>query len=244
MTKMQFHKAVSWNFSFQGTREYQEDWYYSDVEKGIHIVCDGIGGGVGGEKASKGIIENLKEKSSELQKVRTVEELKSIIIEVYQEWKSSINEDMSGKMMGTTLVILLLNKNSGFVAHVGDSKAFYFKDNHLHWVTKDHSVVQELFDAGIIKDREEMQHHPMKNRITNALMAGYNANPPKIDVRKLDNLHVGDFFILCSDGAIEKYTSDDLENLFSNNDLQEGWNSFRKTAKRSSDNSTAILVMI
>lgn len=233
-------------FVFQGKRKYQEDWFYSNDKNGIYIVCDGIGGGIGGDIASRGIVLALEGKTESLKKVKSNTELESIILDAYQDWIASTGDFHGNDSMGTTLVLLLIIYDQAYIAHIGDSRAYYFKQGKLEWVSKDHSVVQELYDAGVIKDKLEMQNHPMKNRITNALMINPDSAPPKVDISTFDGIREGDIFILCSDGAIEKYSDQDMVNLFTNSSLaiQDKWEKFKNKAMHSSDNSTAILVLI
>ena len=103
------------------------------------------------------------------------------------------------KGMGTTACVLLLQEANAYIAHVGDSRIYlYLNDKHqLHRITKDHSYVQTLVDAGQITD-EEAESHPNKNRITKALGIKKELMPTVPE----NPIHVktGDIFLICSDG--------------------------------------------
>ena len=101
------------------------------------------------------------------------------------------------KGMGTTACIVLLQDSEVYIAHVGDSRIYLYlgKEKQLHRITKDHSFVQTLVDAGQITD-EEAEHHPNKNRILKAL--GIKSDlTPSFDKIQPKN---GDVFLICSDG--------------------------------------------
>lgn len=163
----------------------------------VFVVCDGMGGHVGGKQASsiavKSIIEYLKadKYSQPLQALNDALQYANMQILGY----ANAHPELKG--MGTTACIVLLQDSEAYIAHVGDSRIYLYlgKEKQLHRVTKDHSFVQALVDAGQITD-DEAEHHPNKNRILKALgikpalEPSFNAVKPKND----------DVFLICSDG--------------------------------------------
>lgn len=163
----------------------------------VFVVCDGMGGHVGGKQASsiavKSIIEYLKadKYSQPLQALNDALQYANMQILDY----ANAHPELKG--MGTTACIVLLQDSEAYIAHVGDSRIYLYlgKEKQLHRVTKDHSFVQTLVDAGQITD-DEAEHHPNKNRILKALgikpalEPSFNAVKPKND----------DVFLICSDG--------------------------------------------
>jgi protein phosphatase len=163
----------------------------------VFVVCDGMGGHVGGKQASsiavKSIIEYLKadKYSQPLQALNDALQYANMQILGY----ANAHPELKG--MGTTACIVLLQDSEAYIAHVGDSRIYLYlgKEKQLHRVTKDHSFVQTLVDAGQITD-DEAEHHPNKNRILKALgikpalEPSFNAVKPKND----------DVFLICSDG--------------------------------------------
>ena len=97
--------------------------------------------------------------------------------------------------MGTTCTVLLLRKAKAHIAHVGDSRLYIFRYNKPYFVTKDHSVVQDLLDKGLITEKEA-ENHPNKNRILQAIGTGNIT--PSISIEKL---YKADSVLLCSDGS-------------------------------------------
>lgn len=163
----------------------------------VFVVCDGMGGHVGGKQASsiavKSIIEYLKadKYSQPLQALNDALQYANMQILGY----ANAHPELKG--MGTTACVVLLQDSEAYIAHVGDSRIYLYlgKEKQLHRVTKDHSFVQTLVDAGQITD-DEAEHHPNKNRILKALgikpalEPSFNAVKPKND----------DVFLICSDG--------------------------------------------
>ena len=190
-----FKKGVIGN-----VRKAQEDSHDMKVmtpNGDLFVVCDGMGGHVGGAKASSiavsSIIEYLnKEKYNNIpQALSDAIQFANMQIIGF----ASANPEFKG--MGTTACILLLTEKEAYIAHVGDSRIYLYLGNEkeLHRVTKDHSYVQTLVDAGQISD-DEAEHHPNKNRILKAL--GIRSEMvPAIDVVHPKN---DDVFMICTDG--------------------------------------------
>lgn len=163
----------------------------------VFVVCDGMGGHVGGKQASsiavKSIIDYLKREKygNPIQALNDALQFANLQILGY----ASEHPDLKG--MGTTACILLLQNSEAYIAHVGDSRIYLYlgKEKQLHRITKDHSFVQALVDAGQITD-VEAEHHPNKNRILKALGIKPDLSP------SIDQVHPknGDVFIICSDG--------------------------------------------
>jgi serine/threonine protein phosphatase PrpC len=97
----------------------------------------------------------------------------------------------------TTIVAAVIQRGFLYCVHVGDSRLYHFRDNHLLYRTEDHSVVQSLYNKGIIS-KEEMATHPYRNKIYNCI-GGETA--PQIDLANRIELSEGDTVMLCSDGV-------------------------------------------
>ena len=97
--------------------------------------------------------------------------------------------------MATTLVMAYIRNEEGYIANIGDSRAYLFRQGDLNRITIDHTYVNELISKGVITE-EEAEHHKQKNVITKALGAEQNVAP---DFYKI-SLAKGDILMLCSDG--------------------------------------------
>ncbi len=178
----------------------------------VFVVCDGMGGHVGGKQASsiavKSIIDYLKKEkySQPTQALNEALQFANMQILGYA------NEHPELKGMGTTACIVLLQESEAYIAHVGDSRIYLYlgKEKRLHRITKDHSYVQTLVDAGQITD-EEAEHHPNKNRILKALGIKPELSPT---FNKLQPKN-GDVFLICSDGLSGMISDSIIANVLS-----------------------------
>lgn len=180
----------------------------------VFVVCDGMGGHVGGKQASsiavKSIIEYLKADKYP----QPLQALNDALQYANMQILGYANDHPELKGMGTTACIVLLQDSEAYIAHVGDSRIYLYlgKEKQLHRITKDHSFVQALVDAGQITD-DEAEHHPNKNRILKALgikpalEPSFNAVKPKND----------DVFLICSDGLSGMISDNVISDIMSKN---------------------------
>ncbi len=176
------------------------------------LVCDGMGGARGGREASQSacdIIERcFQEQYTQCMPGEEELFLKKALLSanrfVFQ--KAMREESLAG--MGTTAVCVLVRSGKAYLCHVGDSRAYLYRNGHLTQITHDHSYVQELVDCGTITV-EEAEHHPQKNIITRALGVDYRLDP------ELTLLQVspGDVLLLCSDGLTNAVPRQQIEQL-------------------------------
>ena len=97
--------------------------------------------------------------------------------------------------MGSTVSALLLSENRYLVGHVGDSRIYIVRDGQMRQLTKDHSLVQEQVDAGLLTP-EQARRHPQSNVITRCIGMADDIDPDVFD----GEARVGDSFLLASDG--------------------------------------------
>lgn len=196
-------------------RRFNEDGYYiSEGNFEYMVVADGMGGHNGGQTASKTAIESVKMYLTDSRFVSEydVEKCLEECIEltnntVYK--KASMNDELAG--MGTTLVIFCKDGDKGYVANVGDSRCYLIRDNEIQQITKDHSVVQELYDKGQI-GRDDMKNHPNKNIITRAIGTNYNV---KCDIFEI-HVNENDGIVLCTDGLSNMVDDEEILNIYLN----------------------------
>ena len=237
-----------YSFHHQGKREYQEDSLFIDPLENLFIVCDGVGGHNYGSKASRYVVKSIEKYYNKYDCQFNVKSLTKVVKKINKSMHNLANIDEALIGMGTTIALVYINEDEATVLHVGDSRVYYKKcDDNKYWVTKDHSVVQELFDAGVISSDIGMKTHPLRNRTTRALYAAQQLSDIEVSVQVIPNVTPGDLFLLCSDGAIEDYTSDNLISHFSNKDitLESRFDIFKEhCALHSKDNNTSILIVV
>lgn len=163
----------------------------------ISVVCDGMGGHVGGATASHIAVDTIH-KFMEEQYCNDPREAIGMAIEMANKAilaEAEARPELRG--MGSTCVLLLIREGKVYLGHVGDSRIYLIRTNTITQLTKDHSYVQMLVDCGQIT-KEQAEHHPRKNEITNAL--GIPDMTPATIMEEAITPDSGDCFLLCSDG--------------------------------------------
>jgi serine/threonine protein phosphatase PrpC len=184
-------------------RHANEDSYYA--RSPIYVVADGMGGAQAGEVASRiaadAFDEDMGDGSPEEQLAERAREANRRIFELARK-------DASHSGMGTTLTGALLSSDEVSIVHVGDSRAYLFRDGELRQLTRDHSLVEELRRRGQLTS-EEAEEHPQRSIITRAL-------GPEPDVELDVHTHQargGDVFLLCSDGLTSMVREDRVREI-------------------------------
>ena len=185
---------------------------YSESPNGlIYVVCDGMGGHVGGATASQLAVNSILEFMSIKAYENIYVALSECIIFANQEIlnKAVENPDLNG--MGTTCTVIVAREPEIFIAHVGDSRIYLQRNDQLYRLTKDHSFVQDLVDQGVITD-EETETHPRKNQILKALGISSSLEPSVHSAP----IHPtkGDKFLMCTDGLNGEINDEKINSIF------------------------------
>lgn len=209
----------------------------------VFVVCDGMGGHVGGATASQLAVNSILEFFDK-------EPLENIILGIDKAIKFA-NEQIFAtalaqpelKGMGTTATVTVMREEGAYIGHVGDSRIYLKSDGKLNRLTKDHSFVQGLVDQGIIKD-EEAESHPQKNQILRAL--GIRED---VDATVCDSpiqLKVGDTILMCSDGLSGLVKDSRMEDLLNENNVQQSVVGLINEANQNGgdDNITAAVISV
>lgn len=177
----------------------------------ILAVADGMGGHSCGEIASKITIDTIREEFEKLETIGTKEDaiefLRNIVKNINDKIFDYADKHPESKGMGTTLVIAIKTDDYILYGNIGDSSGFVLKNNELHKVTKDHTLVNLLVSTGELS-AEEAKYHPRKNILMRALGAN---NPIDIDIFDVDT-SVRSLF-LCSDGLTNMLTTEQIEKV-------------------------------
>lgn len=165
----------------------------------LFVVCDGMGGHVGGATASRIAVEQIIQHFKAQHYPNIYQALWDALCRANFQIIGAANADPSLKGMGTTACIVLVDGNDAYIAHVGDSRIYLFdaQRQRLYRITKDHSFVQSLVDMGQLDDREA-EHHPRKNVILKALGVKEDLKP-EVYMSPVQPA-TGDMFLICSDG--------------------------------------------
>ena len=185
-------------------------------EEFLLAVADGMGGHKAGEVASKKAIDHLVDEFNKLttfgSKENAIEWLRNIVVEINNMIFDYTNNNPNSKGMGTTLVLAVKTNDYILFGNIGDSSGYVVKNQKLHKVTKDHTLVNLLVSTGELTE-EEARYHPRKNVLMRALGAN---DPIEIDIFDVDPNIEGIF--LCSDGLTNMLSEEQIEKIL-NSDL-------------------------
>ena len=195
------------------SREHNEDSISWDIDLGLIMLADGMGGHNAGEVASDMAVNAIHDA---LLDVLTPDMLAANVIKCEDAVRESVvyaNEEIHEQAhariecagMGTTVVLTLFHDNNITYAHVGDSRIYRIRNGDIKQITQDHSLVQEMVDNGYLSEEEAMMS-TSRNLITRALGI---APEVEVDV-KTEALEDEDIYILCSDGLSDMVADADI----------------------------------
>ncbi len=180
-------------------RTQNQDSFIALPEIGLFVVADGMGGHQGGQTASQLATETVAKQIKKTQKEMAHWPIESTLTEAIHAANQAIFQRSSSEPalqgMGTTVTALLFKDHSLCIAQVGDSRCYLLRDHGFWQTTRDHSLVEEKYRAGLIS-REQVKSDRMRNVITRSV--GFE---PQVEVEtySLECLP-GDVFLICSDG--------------------------------------------
>lgn len=237
-------------------RPLNEDSFCSNVEEGLYVVADGMGGHAHGEVASRLAVETIEEfikltsGDTDVTWPYGIDEtlslngnrLKTSIRFANQKLLEHARSSAGCEGMATTVVAVLVEDNLAEIAHVGDSRLYLVRDGKITRITSDHSWVNEQVQSGVI-DSEQARNHPLRNVVTRAL----GGRPDlEVDVQTLE-MQPGDRLLLCSDGLTTMLDDDEILRIVLGGDGGvDQTDELIRAANESGgeDNTTAILLKV
>lgn len=198
-------------------RDHNEDAVASDVEIGLLVLADGMGGYKAGEVASEiavlTLVADLKEALFDSQPGQTDENGMQLEARALRDAVAKANEAIYNVSqsqpqcagMGTTLVVALFTNDRVLVGHIGDSRMYRLRNNVLTRMTQDHSLLQEQINSGLITVEQAKQSNN-KNLVTRAL-----GIDPQVELELHEHeVQPGDLYLLCSDGLTDLVDDEDI----------------------------------
>jgi serine/threonine protein phosphatase PrpC len=162
----------------------------------LFIVADGMGGHAAGREASRMAVDIIREIYFADQSGDIPASLEQAMEAANQRIYDRANSHGEFRGMGSTCTLLVLKDDRGYIAHVGDSRAYRITRSQIEQLTQDHSKVAEMQRLGILT-KAEARNHPEKSHLLRALGIA-----PTVQVDIIDNipLRPGEHFLLCTDG--------------------------------------------
>ena len=183
-------------------RDHNEDSLV--VTPPLFAVADGMGGHAAGEVASEIAVRVLSGLAPEHPDVealgRAIEEANRAVIQAAREGRGR-------QGMGTTMTAAMLEGERLVIAQVGDSRAYLLHQGKLQQLTRDHSLMADMIEAGQLTP-EEARTHPQRSVITRALGSDAHLHPDIYEI----NVETGDRLLICSDGLSGMIFDDQIEN--------------------------------
>ena len=237
------------------TRDHNEDNFLVDKNLQLFVVCDGMGGHAAGEVASamtvnivrddivrhRELVGAFEEGDERVGRRDILAMLEQAVQHACFQIFENAQQSPEHRGMGTTVVLLMVVGNRGFIAHVGDSRIYLLRQEQVHQLTEDHSLVNELLKQGRIHQGAGVPSR-YKNAVTRAVGV-YES----VEVDTLDfDILPGDRFLLCTDGLHGYLTNERVLRIMEDADDQSVVDHFIRFAneKGGKDNITAIIVSV
>jgi serine/threonine protein phosphatase PrpC len=215
---------LSWaQASETGMRETNQDAIGAahNGELACFVIADGTGGHHGGEVASRMVVDAVLAAFCAAPAFGATA-LLAYVDDAGAQVASAKRADPRLSDMSTTVAALLVDQHSGRAvwAHLGDTRIYLFRGGRLHAVTRDHSLTQQLIDAGYVA-QDQLRVHPQRNILLAALGAEGEAAVTASDDEIV--LQAGDALLACSDGLWEWVDEQEMEQTLSATARSEDW---------------------
>ncbi len=182
-------------------RSRNEDAFLEMPESGIWCVADGMGGHHAGDVASQHIIQALYSLGLEYQGPELTGRVRDVLQQVNSELIEHARSIGPESIVGSTVVVLVLEGENYHCYWTGDSRCYLWRDACLHCLTRDHTLVSEAVADGHMT-RDEAVQHPRSNVLTRAI----GAYEDVIVEMESGLIFEGDTFLLCTDGLTKVFT--------------------------------------
>lgn len=211
--------VLDWSLTHAGAvRPHNEDAVVCRADVGVWAVADGAGGHQAGEVASAMIAATLGAIPAALSAEEALSQVRLRLAAVHDALRGKAARELrDGALIASTVVVLLIRDGHFACVWAGDSRAYLLRGGALCAITRDHSLTQELVDAGALT-AAEAERHPQANVITRAVGACEDSlNLDKVTGAVLP----GDRFLLCSDGLCKTLDDSTIASLTASADPAE-----------------------
>jgi serine/threonine protein phosphatase Stp1 len=186
-------------------RPRNEDAFIDRGDIGLWAVADGAGGHGFGDVASHAVVSCLSDLPGGLSAAELLAQVRLRLTAVHIDLQRRAEEREPAGLIASTAVVLLAREDHLACLWAGDSRAYLLREGRLTQLTRDHSVVAEMIEAGQLA-AEEARHHPQANLITRAV-GGHG--PLELD-KVTTTLRPGDLLLLCSDGLFNAVPEEEI----------------------------------
>jgi serine/threonine protein phosphatase PrpC len=228
-------------------RDHNEDSFLCCDELGLYAVADGMGGHLGGERASRMAVEVLESEmrarlvSALDEKGGVAEAMGEAVRLASQSIYESAQDSPEHTGMGTTLTAVCFHGQSLTLCHVGDSRAYLIRDGRARQLTEDHSWIQEQMRAGLLSPGDAMVSR-FRNIITRSVGFEPTVAPDLVTIP----VEAGDCYLLCSDGLSNYFSPDEIGRIIGGQFYSEAGRALVEIANErgGDDNITCVVVYV
>jgi protein phosphatase len=247
---MPAYQEIAYGLSDVGlVRANNEDAWVALPSCHLYALADGMGGHRAGEVAAKAAIDNLSKLFPEEVKAIASDASPSQLCKMMHDVICDLNNQVyrlscsspTLQGMGTTLCVLYLHGRFAILAHVGDSRIYRLRDGKLLQMTRDHSLLLDMTAMWEGQAEKVASRSKYRSVITRAIGTESSVDPSVY----ASDLHIGDTFLLCSDGLSDLISQDELELLLSHDGtMQERAEMLILAAKKKGghDNITVVII--
>jgi serine/threonine protein phosphatase PrpC len=208
-------KVITYGKTDTGLRRHNnEDAFLIRTEFGLSVLADGMGGAAAGELASQIFAESSLEIFTKSPSPATEEECLDLLQRCYElaneRILNHVMEYPHHDGMGCTAELMIFMDEKFAIGHVGDSRTYLFRKGHLKQLTKDHSLVQQQVDQGLISPDEARKH-----RLRNVILRAVGTKETLAVDFVRGRISVGDIFLLCSDGLTDMIEDNAIQEILS-----------------------------
>jgi serine/threonine protein phosphatase PrpC len=220
-------------------RTVNEDSLLEKPEIGLWAVADGMGGHEAGDVASNMIVSSLNELERKMQLNDYVTAIEDKVIDVNDRLLEYAEIMLDGRIIGSTVAILLIQGRVGVCMWAGDSRLYRYRTDELEQITFDHSQISELLKQGSITI-DEAENHPEANVITRAIGTSTDLF---VDIDVFD-VRVGDIYLLCSDGLYNSVAEESITETLQDDEIDTIAHELieKSLTNQANDNVSAIVV--
>ena len=197
-------------------RQANEDSFLDRPDLGLWVVADGMGGATAGSLASSSIVAALDRIGPALPAPALLAEIRARIDSVNTELQQEANRRGWDVTIGSTVAGLVLRDGHFACFWAGDSRVYRYRAGELDQLTRDHSVVQDMVDAGVLQ-RHEAERHPHASVILRAVGVDETVVLAWVHAP----VQPGDIFLLCSDGLTRMVADDELEAALASGPIEQ-----------------------
>lgn len=204
-----------------GARESNQDYFTHVVDSdwACFMVADGLGGHEKGDIAAQYFCEALATLAPEYAEdilQSPVAGIEALLHEAHEDFIERLQNEHGEIDAQTTIALVWVDDQHVITMHIGDSRVYRINSTKVTWRTPDHTVVQKYFEEGKIKE-EEMQEHPLQNRLLKSIN---RFEVPEPDIFVHPPLQANEALLLCTDGFWTQITEEEMVKLIHANSLK------------------------